>query len=275
MFDARDLVVGYGTARPPALTGVSICVPAGSLYAVLGPNGSGKSTLIRALLGSLPLTTGLVSVDGIPVGSWSRRALARSVGVVTQAESLTFPISVRDLVAMGRYPHLGPFEAERAVDREAIQQALTLCDALHLTDRDASSLSGGEIQRVRIARALAQQPRALVLDEPTASLDIRHEMGILGLLRDSADAGLAIILVTHQLELASQFADRLLLLNEGSVAAEGSATDVLNESTLREVYGWPIAVRKDPVTQRVSITPALARKPNVMSPEESSTTGNK
>jgi len=274
MFDARDLVVGYGTTRPPALTGVSICVPAGSLYAVLGPNGSGKSTLIRALLGSLPLATGSVSVDGIPVGSWSRRALARSVGVVTQAESLTFPISVRDLVAMGRYPHLGPFEAERAVDREAIQQALTLCDALHLTDRDASSLSGGEIQRVRIARALAQQPRALVLDEPTASLDIRHEMGILGLLRDSADAGLAIILVTHQLELASQFADRLLLLNEGSVAAEGSATDVLNESTLREVYGWPIAVRKDPVTQRVSITPALARKPNVMSPEESSTTGN-
>ena len=274
MFDARDLVVGYGTARPPALTGVSICVPAGSLYAVLGPNGSGKSTLIRALLGSLPLATGSVSVDGIPVGSWSRRALARSVGVVTQAESLTFPISVRDLVAMGRYPHLGPFEAERAVDREAIQQALTLCDALHLTDRDASSLSGGEIQRVRIARALAQQPRALVLDEPTASLDIRHEMGILGLLRDSADAGLAIILVTHQLELASQFADRLLLLNEGSVAAEGSATDVLNESTLREVYGWPITVCKDPVTQRVSIIPALARKPNVVSPEGSSTTGN-
>ena len=274
MFDARDLVVGYGAAHPPALTGVSIRVPAGSLCAVLGPNGSGKSTLMRALLGSLPLATGSVSVDGIPVGSWSRRALARSVGVVTQAESLTFPISVRDLVAMGRYPHLGPFEAERAVDREAIQQALTLCDALHLTDRDASSLSGGEIQRVRIARALAQRPRALVLDEPTASLDIRHEMGILGLLRDSADAGLAVILVTHQLELASQFADRLLLLNEGSVAAEGSATDVLNESTLREVYDWPIAVRKDPITQRISITPASARKPNVVWPEGSWTAGN-
>ena len=233
-------------------------VPSASLYAVLGPNGSGKSTLLRALLGSIPLAGGSVSVDGAPVRSWPRRALARSVGVVTQSESLTFPISVRDLVAMGRYPHLGPFETEGPEDRDAIRESLSQCDALHLADRDAGSLSGGEFQRVRIARALAQRPRGLVLDEPTASLDIRHEMGILGLLRASADAGLAVILVTHHIELAARFADRLLLLSEGAVAAEGSARDVLTEGTLREVYGWQIVVRDDPTTGRLSITPALA-----------------
>jgi iron complex transport system ATP-binding protein len=233
-------------------------VPSASLYAVLGPNGSGKSTLLRALLGSLPLAGGSVSVDGVPVGSWSRRALARSVGVVTQSESLTFPISVRDLVAMGRYPHLGPLEGERTEDRDAVQEALSQCDALHLAHRDAGSLSGGEFQRVRIARALAQQPRGLVLDEPTASLDIRHEMGILGLLRASADAGLAVILVTHHIELAARFANRLLLLSEGAVAAEGSAREVLTERTLTEVYGWQIVVRDDPVTGCLSIIPTSA-----------------
>jgi iron complex transport system ATP-binding protein len=159
---------------------------------------------------------------------------------------------------MGRYPHLGPFEAEGPEDQDAIRESLSQCDALHLADRDAGSLSGGEFQRVRIARALAQRPRGLVLDEPTASLDIRHEMGILGLLRASADAGLAVILVTHHIELAARFADRLLLLSEGAVAAEGSARDVLTEGTLREVYGWQIVVREDPTTGRLSITPASA-----------------
>ena len=181
--------------------------------------------------------------------------MARSVGVVTQTESVTFPMSARELVAMGRYPHLGALERERPDDRNAVLAALEQCDVLGLADREVGTLSGGELQRVRIARALAQEPRALVLDEPTASLDLRHEMGILGLLRTSADAGLTIILVTHHLDLAARFSDRLLLLNGGEVAAEGNVEEVLREEVLRRVYRWPIAVRKDPETGSLAVTP--------------------
>ena len=255
IFEARDLVVRYSSDRAPALNGVSMRVPSGCLYAVLGPNGSGKSTLLRALLGSIPINTGSVSIDGRPTASWARRLLARSVGVVTQTESVTFPISVRQLVAMGRYPHLGPLEREGVDDHEAIRRALEQCDVLDLAERDVGTLSGGEFQRVRIARALAQAPRALVMDEPTANLDLRHEMGILGLLRDSVDSGLTVIFVTHHIDLAARFADQLLLLKDGQVAAEGTAEEVLKEDVLKRVYRWQIAVRNDPVTGHLSVTP--------------------
>ncbi len=254
-FEPRDLVVRYSADRPAALAGVSMRVPTASLYAVLGPNGSGKSTLLRALLGTVPISSGSAAIDGKSVEAWTRRVLAREVGVVTQAESVTFPITVRELVAMGRYPHLGPFEGERPEDREAIHEALELCEAVDLVERDAGSLSGGEFQRARIARALAQRPRALVLDEPTASLDLRHEMVILRLLRSAAESGLTVLLVTHHIDVAARFADRLLLLDGGRVAAEGTAEQVLREDVLEEVYRWRVAVRENPVTGRLSVTP--------------------
>jgi iron complex transport system ATP-binding protein len=156
---------------------------------------------------------------------------------------------------MGRYPHLGPLEREGVDDHKAIRRALEQCDALDLAERDVGTLSGGEFQRVRIARALAQTPRALVLDEPTANLDLRHEMGIFRLLRDSVDSGLTVIFVTHHIDLAARFADQLLLLKEGQVAAEGTAEEVLKEEVLKRVYRWRIAVRNDPVTGHLSVTP--------------------
>ncbi len=259
IFETDGVAVRYSRDRPAALRDVSIHVPSGSLYAVLGPNGSGKSTLLRALLGSVPLAGGHVLVDGKPVHAWSRRAIARTVGVVAQTESVTFPISVRDFVSMGRYPHLGALRGERAEDRRAVAAALDACEALELADRWLATLSGGERQRVRIARAMAQEPEALVLDEPTASLDLRHEMGILKLLRASADGGLTVILVTHQMELAARFADRLLLLDEGRVAAEGAPNTVLREDVLGSVYRWPVTVRENPVTGHPDITPLSRR----------------
>lgn len=254
-FQARDLVVRYGRFHAPALDGVTMAVPHGALYAVLGPNGSGKSTLMRALLGLIRPSGGSTLVGGKETEKWSRRELARTVGAVAQNEHLAFPLSVRDFVAMGRYPHLGPLHAEGARDREAIRKALHRCDVADLEGRDVTTLSGGEIQRVRIARALAQEPTALVLDEPTASLDVRHEMSIFQLLRASANQGMTVLVITHNMNLAARFSDRILLLDGGRVAAEGGVQEVFREEILETVYRWPVAVRRDPVTGAPQITP--------------------
>lgn len=255
-FQTQDLVVRYGRARREALRGVTMEVPEGVLYAVLGPNGSGKSTLMRALLGILRPESGYAAVGGREASTWPRRDLARMVGAVAQSEHLAFPISVRDFVAMGRYPHLGPLRPQGEADRRAIVEALRRCDVEEFSGREVTTLSGGEVQRVRIARALAQEPSALVLDEPTASLDVRHEMSIFELLRASADRGMTVVLVTHHLNLAARFADRFLLLNEGSVAAEGGLDEVFQEEVLKRVYRWPLAVRDDPVAGSVQVTPS-------------------
>lgn len=257
---AEGLVVRYPGLAAAALDGVALDVPPGSFYAVLGPNGSGKSTLMKALLGLTPLAGGRVSIDGRSADAWSRRELARSVGAVSQAESIAFPLSTRELVAMGRYPYLGPLEGERAEDRRAIERALAACDVADLSERDATTLSGGELQRARIARALAQEPRALVLDEPTSSLDIRHEMAILELLRSASSSGMTVLLITHGLDVTAQFADRMLLLSRGKVAAEGTPEEVLREEVLAAVYEWPISVRRDPETGAPRITPRRAER---------------
>jgi len=253
--EATELTVHYPNAPEPALDSVTMVVPRGAFYAVLGPNGSGKSTLLRALLGMVSHVTGRTHVSGRPIANWDRRALAREAGVVTQSESLAFPITVRELVAMGRYPYLGALQSETPIDREAISEAMRMCDIEPLAHRFLSTLSGGEIQRTRVARALAQEPNILVLDEPTASLDVRHEMEILELLRASADRGMTIFLITHHLDLAARFADRMLLLDRGRVAAEGDPREVLEEETLQRVYGWPISVSDDPATGVPHVTP--------------------
>ena len=254
-FETRSLSVRYRPDAPRALDRVTMRVPAGTLYAVLGPNGSGKSTLMRALLGTVTPEEGEALVGDRPVRRWKRRELARAVGAVSQRESTAFPISVRGLVEMGRYPHLGPLRSMTPADRATVDAALQRCHIEELADRSVGTLSGGEFQRTRIARALAQAPSALVLDEPTASLDIRHEMGILRLLRRSADEGVTVVLVTHHLNLAARFADRLLLLGEGRVAAEGPVEEVFQAPILEQVYGWPLSVRRDPVSGSPAVTP--------------------
>jgi iron complex transport system ATP-binding protein len=264
-FRATDLRVRYPGADRCALDGVTMEVPKGSLYAVLGPNGSGKSTLMRGLMGLIPPASGTASLEGRSIASWDRRTLARTVGAVTQTESIAFPLTARELVAMGRYPHLGALSPERPTDRKAVERALEHCDASELADRGLGTLSGGEIQRVRIARALAQEPRVLALDEPTASLDVRHEMAILELLKRSVSQGITVLLITHHLDLAGRFADRLLLLAGGRVAAEGPPSEVLRSETLSAVYGWPVAVHPDPVTGSPRVTP-LAGPPTPRAP---------
>ena len=259
---AESIVVRYPALAVPALDGVSLDVPAGSLYAVFGPNGSGKSTLMRALLGLSTLSAGRIFFDERPADAWSRRDVARAVGAVQQSESFAFPLTTREMVEMGRYPHLGPLAPPAEADRAAVERALAACDITDLAGRDVTTLSGGELQRARVARALAQEPRALVLDEPTASLDIRHVMEILELLRASADRGMTILLITHELEGVARFADRMLLLSRGRVAAEGTVTDVIREDVLREVYDWPISVESNHGSSTPRIVP-MRRAPTL------------
>ena len=239
---ARDITVRYRPGAPAALERVNCAVAGSNLVAVVGPNGSGKTTLVRALLGLVPLEQGSVLVAGRPVVAWPRRELAQTVGVVGQEESAVYRLNVAEMVMLGRYARLGPLASPRTVDREVVRAALERCDIAGLAERPVDSLSGGEWKRVRIARALAQEPRALVLDEPTASLDVRHEMELLELVRQLADSGLAGLVITHHLNLAARFADRIILLDRGRVVAEGKPAEVLDEATLSRVFEWPVAV---------------------------------
>jgi iron complex transport system ATP-binding protein len=236
----------YPGAAAWTLSGVSIEAAAGRCTALLGPNGSGKSTLLRLLLGTRRPDAGRILLGERPLSDWSRRDLALTIGVVSQSEELAFPLTVAELVAMGRYPHLGPFRREREADRVACLCAMETCDVIHLRDRPVDTLSGGERQRARIARALAQEPRVLALDEPTLALDIRHEMEIFELIRDLAAGGVTILLVTHNLNLAARYADSLVLLDGGSVAGRGAAAEVLNRDLLEQVYRWPLRITHHP-----------------------------
>ncbi|HWA15993.1 MAG TPA: ABC transporter ATP-binding protein, partial [Gemmatimonadales bacterium] len=223
IIEATPLTVRYPGTDRPALEAVPFTLGAGELVAVVGPNGSGKTTLLRALLNLVPVEQGLVTIAGKPLRGWSPRELARQVGVVSQREEAVFPLRVSETVALGRYAHLGPVGAPAETDAAVVEESMQRADVQALAGRRTDTLSGGEWQRVRIARALAQQPRMLLLDEPTASLDIRHEMEILELARRLCQDGLGILLVTHHLNLAARYADRLLLLHHGRVAASGPA----------------------------------------------------
>jgi iron complex transport system ATP-binding protein len=249
----------YPGAVTDALAGVSLGMRAGELHAVLGPNGSGKTTLLRVALGSLAPRAGTAAILGRPASGWAPRELARVVGVVTQREDNLFPQRVRDTVSLGRYARLPVWGGESGADRAVVERALARCDALHLAARWVWTLSGGEYQRVRLARALAQEPRLLVLDEPTANLDVRHEMQLFELVRALVDRdALAVVIVTHHLNLAARFADHVLLLAGGRSAGSGTPAAVLTPEAVARVFDWPVAMT--PFEGRPQMTPLRQRQ---------------
>ena len=247
----------YPAAERLALDDVSCEVAPGRLLAVVGPNGSGKSTLLRALLGLLELEGGEVMLKGRPIGAWRRQDIATLIGVVSQREEILFPLRVEETVLLARYARLGPLAPVGAADRAAVQNALERCDAWSLRHRHTDTLSGGEWQRVRVARALAQEPEALLLDEPTVALDVRHEMEVFELVRELANSGLAALVVTHHLNLAARYADAMILLDQGRLIAHGAPAEVLRADVLSAVFGWPVAVApwRDGSPQLVPLRP--------------------
>ncbi|MGH7503503.1 MAG: ABC transporter ATP-binding protein [Longimicrobiales bacterium] len=246
-FEVAGLEFTYPGADRPALYRVNASIAHGSFYAMIGPNGSGKTTLLRMLLALLNPDAGSVKYEGRPVRTWPRREVAKRIGVVAQLEEMPFPLEVRELVAMGRYPHLGPWRPPGHDDEKAVESALQRCQVSELATRTVDRLSGGERQRARLARALAQQPATLVLDEPTASLDIAHEMSIFELLSDLARRdGHTVVVVTHNLNLAARYADTLLFLDRGHVVAEGAPARVLTRDAIEATYHWPVRVVPHP-----------------------------
>lgn len=259
MIAFRNVSVRYPHREQSALGGVSLEALRGRITAVVGPNGSGKSTLVRALVGRVPLRAGSITLDGIASTSISRRALAKRVAVVTQREEQVFPLTVREYIALGRYPYLGLLRGPGVADHDAIARAVALTETDAFTGRAITELSGGEWQRVRLARALAQGGDALVLDEPTTFLDVGHEMAIFELLSRLAADGQAVLLVSHQLNLVARFAEHIVLLHQGHVEAFGTPGDVMQGAILERVYAWPLVVTRDPAVGAPALLPLRIR----------------
>ncbi|MBI4591772.1 MAG: ABC transporter ATP-binding protein [Candidatus Rokubacteria bacterium] len=232
-------------ARPFRLADVSFAIAPGELLGVVGPNSAGKTTVIRLLTKVLEPTTGEIVLDGQPVGCLTHWELARQVAVVPQEVPPAFPFTVEQLVLMGRYPHAPGRFFERPEDLAVAREAMAATGVQELAPCVLESLSGGERQRAMLARALAQQPRLLILDEPTAHLDLRYQAEVAGLLRRlNREQGVTILLVSHDLNLAAELSDRLLLLAGGRIARVGPPAQVLDESLLTAVYGCPVSVER-------------------------------
>jgi len=246
---------GYRADRP-VLGDVTFAVEPGSLVGILGPNGSGKTTLLKVLAGAIAPSTGAVRIDGRRLSEWPRREIARRVAFVPQDTHPPFDFSVLEIVLMGRYPHLGTFALEGPADLAIARQALASTGTSAFESRPFTTLSGGERQRVVIAGALAQSPQWLLLDEPTGSLDIGHQLEIQELLRRlNRDHGVTMVLSTHDLNFAAALCRDLILLQNGRIIAQGPTADVLRPDTVRMLYGVEADIRPHPRAGHLTVTP--------------------
>ncbi|MCZ4541143.1 ABC transporter ATP-binding protein [Dietzia maris] len=240
------------------LHGVDLTVAPGRVTALVGPNGSGKTTLLRTCYRALPVSAGMVSVDGADVSSLRRRTLARAVGASTQEPVSLGGITVRESVRLGRTVTRGLLEPFGADDSAVVEDVLARVGLTELAERDVVALSGGEKQRVSIARTLAQRPEVLLLDEPTNHLDLHQQLSVLLLLRELAADGLAVLLTIHDLRMATEYCDVIAVLHRGHLVATGAPEEVLDAAVLREVFGVRGEVRAGPDGRRTLDVAGLA-----------------
>jgi iron complex transport system ATP-binding protein len=259
-----EITAGYGPAA--VLHGLSFELVPGEILAIVGPNGAGKSTLLKVAGGSLRPSRGSVELLGRPLASYHPRELARRVATVAQENQVAFRFTVLEIVLMGRTPHLGPFHLETGHDLAAAYAAMKRFELSDLAHRSINELSGGERKRVFLARALAQEPRVIFLDEPTAFLDLRHAAEILVQFRKlCAQDGLAVVATMHDLNAAASYADRVLLLNSGAAIACGPPDEVLTAANLEQVYRVKVHIGRNPITGGLAIFTGAAPPAGVRS----------
>jgi iron complex transport system ATP-binding protein len=245
----------------PILRQIDLKIEGRELIGLIGPNGAGKSSLLKLLIKLLTPTDGAIFLDGKDLKEWSHRDLARRVAYLSQSPSLDSAFPCREVVLMGRYAHLGRFERESPRDYEIAREAMRWTATSALADRPITELSGGELQRVLLARTLAQEAKYLLLDEPTANLDPQHQLGMIDLVASLAEKGLSVVMALHDLHLAARYCHRLILLHHGEVIAEGAPQEVLTEQNLRRVYGIEAEITIHPTLHYPVVTPLSAVPP--------------
>ena len=250
-FAARDVTYRIGSVT--ILQDVTLDIAYGRLLALVGPNGAGKSTLLGVLTGDLTPTGGRATLDGTPVGQWEPRTLARTRAVLLQSNQVAFSFTARQVVEMGRSPWIGTEQSAR--DEAIVAGALAGTDTTALAGRGFPSLSGGERARVSLARVLAQDTRVVLLDEPTAALDLRHQEDVLTIARRLAHEGRAVVVVLHDLSLAAAYADEIAIIHRTRLAAHGVPDEVITAERIEAVYGTPVRVIRDPDTNRPLVIP--------------------
>ena len=251
--------VSFSYSDAPVLHHIDLAIEKGQMVALLGPNGSGKTTLIKLMSGVLKPTRGDINVDGSGLSRMKRREVAQRVAVVPQQFSMPFAFTLREVVLLGRTPFLKAFSDEGKRDQRVVEQAIALIGIEKLQHRYFNELSGGERQKAILAMALAQEPSLLLLDEPTAHLDINHQVEILGLVKGfNREYGITVIAAMHDLNLAALYFDRLILLKEGRIFIDGDPEKVLTEDIIKEVFSASVQVTQHPVTKspHITITPS-------------------
>lgn len=253
MLKATNISIDYGDA--PVVRGVSLHLEKGRLVALLGPNGAGKTSLLRALNGGIAISAGTIELDGKPLGNYSRREIAKMIAVIAQETETKFPVTVYDFVVAGRFAHGGAFGWESETDRRVASECLAMCDLGGYEAKLMNRLSGGERQRAVLARALATGARVLLLDEPTANLDLAHQALMFKLVRERVEGCESTALViTHDINLAAEFADEIILMKNGAAVASGAPEDVLNEESIFEVFGVNTLLDRNPSSGKVRMS---------------------
>ena len=250
--DARN--VTFAVEAATLLDSVGLHAGRGELVGLIGPNGSGKSTFLHTVSGLLRHQSGTVALSGVDLRAMSPKEVAAGLSLVPQIAPYTHGFTSMELVLMGRYPHMGRFQLEGQEDDQIARKAMRLTETEQYADRTLDTMSGGERQRVFVSRALAQQPRVLLLDEPTSNLDVLHQLKVFDLVRRLVDDGLTAIAAIHDLNLAARYCDRMVLLSGGRVLAEGTPEQVLVQETVREAFGVESSVYRDPVTGALAIS---------------------
>lgn len=253
MLEADNISINYGVCA--VVAGVSLSLEAGKIIALVGANGAGKTTLLKSLNGSMPVSAGAIKLDGKLLETYSRVEIARKITVIAQETETKFPVSVLEFVLSGRFAHGAAFGWETEHDLQIAVRCLAECDLENYANRAMNQLSGGERQRVVLARALATEAKTLLLDEPTANLDLAHQALLFRLVKTRCESnGAAAIVITHDLNLAAEFADEIILLKNGAILSKGAPETVLTAENLMEIFGVKVLLDENPVSKKSRVT---------------------